>query len=841
MQNIQKNQKEHFNASFFKKQLFGMSSIRFLQLKFRTKIAKKNMKFKNQIFVESTKIENQQISYSDQNFKRKKNRIQKKLLNGYSKIHELKLVTIGLASPEKIQSWAEKELPNGKTFGEVTNANTFHYRTFKPSKGGLFCERIFGPIKDFECACGKRKKPTALESKKILEHEQTSRSFCPNCDVEYTWSILRRYQLGYIKLNAPVTHLWYFKTNPSYLSILFDMKRKDLESIIYCTETITLENTWKYAEQNSSLTRSPTNLYLRWQKFFNMEEKMKEYQMSFQNKKVKQKQKKQKFRNSCLTTNFIQKQTNWQVFDKNNFLKSLTNSESTLSFNSFEPLKDSSSITMVQQKLRDSSTKHQQKKINILLNIFKQKQKKFISFAIQEIWKKFLQKSYQNALIFNTSQEFFVEKFFQKNIQIFSMFFFFSSSLIPESLTLIGQSEGCNNFTAQPDQPYPNRDWTKKAKKYKRLFSNNKESIFYDVTILKNTNLFFVESSFNLIFENLNSKKLDITKNLNVFNKQKISKKKFWKSFFFLLEFGIFFLQQKNRNIKNLKKLSKKDFLFLLNLLPFLKKIKNFKNSKFVKKKFKKIQSFLLQNSVKKNRFQMNSNFDNKFLLIENIQFEIQSQILKRKSFLSNSNLSFFYNFVNSSLYNKSKKPYEMKFFSTEKKLCVETTKYMQTNFMYDQHGQAEQKNTLSFLKNKIDFLQAKQVENMKKSNINSIDILNISINFEKILCFLKSYYEIDFCSIFYNSIFFSYFPEKTTINKTLSDIDKNLLFQKSLNVKKWDNIIEKGVEIFVKKSQIYSLIEKVSFEYFAFILYLFKSNLIVHIHSNSQLYFNES
>ena len=66
----------------------------------------------------------------------------KKFLKGYSKIHELKLVSIGLASPEKIQSWAEKELPNGKIFGEVTNANTFHYRTFQPTKGGLFCERI---------------------------------------------------------------------------------------------------------------------------------------------------------------------------------------------------------------------------------------------------------------------------------------------------------------------------------------------------------------------------------------------------------------------------------------------------------------------------------------------------------------------------------------------------------------------------------------------------------------------------------------------------------------------------------------------------------------------------
>ena len=76
------------------------------------------------------------------------------LLNGYSKIQELKLVKIGLASSEKIVEWAEKALPNGKIFGEVLNANTLHYKTFKPHTGGLFCERIFGPLKDFECACG---------------------------------------------------------------------------------------------------------------------------------------------------------------------------------------------------------------------------------------------------------------------------------------------------------------------------------------------------------------------------------------------------------------------------------------------------------------------------------------------------------------------------------------------------------------------------------------------------------------------------------------------------------------------------------------------------------------
>jgi len=188
----------------------------------------------------------------------------------YSKLHELKLVTISIASPEKIKEWAEKTLPNGKVFGEVTNANTLHYKTFKPHKGGLFCERIFGPLKDFECACGIYSKPNELESKKILQHEQIQRTFCPNCDVEYTWSVIRRYQLGYIQLVSPVCHIWYLKANPSYLSLLLDFKRSFLESIIYCTQSITLENLFKKSEKNL-FDASPKNLYSVWQKLIKEE------------------------------------------------------------------------------------------------------------------------------------------------------------------------------------------------------------------------------------------------------------------------------------------------------------------------------------------------------------------------------------------------------------------------------------------------------------------------------------------------------------------------------------------------------------------------------------------
>ena len=88
----------------------------------------------------------------------------------YSKLSEIKLIKIGLASPESIKLWAEKILPNGKILGEVINANTVHHKTFKPQKGGLFCERIFGPLKDFECACGKplKYKKESKQSKFIL-------------------------------------------------------------------------------------------------------------------------------------------------------------------------------------------------------------------------------------------------------------------------------------------------------------------------------------------------------------------------------------------------------------------------------------------------------------------------------------------------------------------------------------------------------------------------------------------------------------------------------------------------------------------------------------------------
>lgn len=813
--NIQKNKKKILNSNTFKKLL----KLSLFHSK-KKRIFQKNTFFRNLTLVRLTKLENAEFQFYKKNYKLKK-KIQKKLLNGYSKIHEIKLVTIGLASPEKIQSWAEKELPNGKIFGEVTNANTFHYKTFKPSKGGLFCERIFGPLKDFSCACGKRKKPTAIESKKILEHEQTSRTFCPYCDVEYTWSILRRYQLGYIKLNAPVTHLWYFKTNPSYLSILFDLKRKYLESIIYCTQTITIENIWKYSEQNSNFTRSPTDLYLKWQKFFNIEQKTKERQMIFENKKEKQRKKKQNFRRFFFISKIVQKQKNWTNFKNQNGL--INPNLSSLKKNEKFPLFPFSSLKT--------------KQLDILFNLLKQKQKKFIRFAIKEIWKKFLQKSYRQSFICNTFLEFFIDNFLvnnlelsmkpnnkvialkhlQKNIENFSICFFFSSSIIPES------------------------------------FLSAKKSFHF----FKNANM--VSSSFSFFLKNQNST-VEISENFNMSKKKIFYKKKFWKSFFFVLQFAVSIVQQKNKKIKNLVKFSKKDAIFLFNILPFLMKLKIFQNLKFMNKNLKKIHFFLLKSFQKKN-YQINLNFFNK--IYENIPFKIQKSILKKtpksnkysfslfeipkkKFFLSMKKKIFI-------LIDKNKKLQKQKNFYGKNQpsfMLTEDIQIILDDDLLDNDNQTKSslgsykiqnllkqirnKNLFS-LKEKIDFFETK----LMIDNKSVFDIFTISMHFEKILCLLKTYYEIDFTSLFYNSIFFSSVPEKTNTLKKLSNENINLLLQKNLNIEIWyTTFFEKGLELFNRESQIYSFLEKTFFEYFTFIFYLFKFNSISSISRHSPIFF---
>ncbi|AEJ82546.1 RNA polymerase beta' subunit (chloroplast) [Ricinus communis] len=132
---------------------------------------------------------------------------------------------IGSVSPQQISAWAKKILPNGEIVGEVTKPYTFHYKTNKPEKGGLFCERIFGPIKSGICACG---------NYRVIRNEKEDQKFCEQCGVEFVDSRIRRYQMGYIKLACPVTHVWYLKRLPSYIANLLDKPLKELEGLVYC-------------------------------------------------------------------------------------------------------------------------------------------------------------------------------------------------------------------------------------------------------------------------------------------------------------------------------------------------------------------------------------------------------------------------------------------------------------------------------------------------------------------------------------------------------------------------------------------------------------------------------
>ena len=130
-------------------------------------------------------------------------------------------VKIGLASPDKIREWGERVLPNGQIVGEVTKSETINYRTLKPEMDGLFCERIFGPVKDWECHCGKYKR---FRYKGVV---------CERCGVEVTESKVRRHRMAYIELSSPVTHVWYLKGSTSYIALALDLTVKEVEKIVY--------------------------------------------------------------------------------------------------------------------------------------------------------------------------------------------------------------------------------------------------------------------------------------------------------------------------------------------------------------------------------------------------------------------------------------------------------------------------------------------------------------------------------------------------------------------------------------------------------------------------------
>jgi DNA-directed RNA polymerase subunit beta' len=135
----------------------------------------------------------------------------------YDRINDYGSVKISLASPNDIRSWS---------FGEVRKPETINYRTYRPEKDGLFCERIFGPERDWECACGKYK---GTKFKGII---------CDRCGVKVTHSRVRRKRMGHINLAAPVVHIWFFKAIPNRLGTLLAMKSADLEKIIYFQEYV---------------------------------------------------------------------------------------------------------------------------------------------------------------------------------------------------------------------------------------------------------------------------------------------------------------------------------------------------------------------------------------------------------------------------------------------------------------------------------------------------------------------------------------------------------------------------------------------------------------------------
>jgi len=141
-------------------------------------------------------------------------------LLGLDKVNQVDNVAISVASPEAIRAWSK---------GEVKNPETINYRTFKPEKGGLFCERIFGPVKDWECSCGKYKR---------IKHRGV---VCDRCGVEVTLARVRRERMGHIELAVPVSHIWFFKCMPSRLGLVLDMTARNLERVIYYEDYMVID------------------------------------------------------------------------------------------------------------------------------------------------------------------------------------------------------------------------------------------------------------------------------------------------------------------------------------------------------------------------------------------------------------------------------------------------------------------------------------------------------------------------------------------------------------------------------------------------------------------------
>ena len=155
------------------------------------------------------------------------------LLRQQGQVEGFDAIRIGLASPDKIRSWS---------YGEVKKPETINYRTFKPERDGLFCAKIFGPVKDYECLCGKYKR---------LKHRGV---ICEKCGVEVTLAKVRRERMGHIELASPVAHIWYLKSLPSRMGLLLDMTLRDIERILYFEAFVVIDEGMTELERGQLLT-----------------------------------------------------------------------------------------------------------------------------------------------------------------------------------------------------------------------------------------------------------------------------------------------------------------------------------------------------------------------------------------------------------------------------------------------------------------------------------------------------------------------------------------------------------------------------------------------------------
>ena len=154
--------------------------------------------------------------------------------------NSFKGIKIGIASPEKIRSWS---------YGEVKKPETINYRTLKPERDGLFCEKIFGPSKDFECSCGKYKR---LRYKNVI---------CDRCGVEVTSSKVRRERMGHIELASPCSHIWFFKGIPSKMGLVLDMSPRDLEEVLYFVSYVVIDPGQAPLEKKQTLSDKEYRAY----------------------------------------------------------------------------------------------------------------------------------------------------------------------------------------------------------------------------------------------------------------------------------------------------------------------------------------------------------------------------------------------------------------------------------------------------------------------------------------------------------------------------------------------------------------------------------------------------